>query len=501
MSSSSRKRKASCTRSLATIAHPHAAGIDVGSRFHAVAVSPDVEEAVEVFGCTTPELRAMLQWLLACGVTTVALESTGVYWIPVAQILEAGGLEVILVHPEYAKQGKRKKPHDMADAVWLQQLHAFGLLPASFRPADAICRLRTFSRLRETAVQEAARYIQRMQKALEQMNLQIHKCLTDVTGQTGMQLIRAIVAGERDPEHLARFRNPRVKCSREELIAALTGDYRREHLFALQQALAAYDFFCGQREDCEQQLAALLVEFTPSASPSAPDLSGDPGGTAGLSEEARATQEPTAAPDPSAVPRPTEIARAGTAQPVARPKKARSRSKNESKSIDFYPILLALYGVDVTQLLGIGCLIALTLVAEIGLSVEAWPTEKHFTTWLRLAANVRKSGEKVLSSHTRKRKHRAAWAFILAALSVCKSQTPLGAWYRSLKVKKGAKVAMIALARRIAVDYYRLLKYGPAYVATGRQALTERQAQRRLKHLQLLAAECGYDLLERQPAA
>jgi len=244
-----------------SVKNPHAAGIDVHSRHHVVAVPPGAaEQQVRTFGAYTPDLFDLLAWLRQCGVTTVALESTGVYWIPLFQVLAAAGLEVLLVDPDYTKQAKRAKPHDVADSIWIQMLHAYGLLPASFRPDDTICRLRALWRLRETLIEEAARWTQRMQKALDQMNLHLHQAISDLTGKTGLRILRSIIDGQRDPAVLAALRDRRIKCSHEDLCKALTGDYRVEHVYALKTAVAMYDARQERLRDCDRQLETELQQ-------------------------------------------------------------------------------------------------------------------------------------------------------------------------------------------------------------------------------------------------
>ena len=338
-----------------SVVHPDAAGIDIGSRFHVAAIPEDRDgELVRSFGTFTGDLIRMAEWLREHGVQTVAMESTGVYWIPAFEILEERGFEVILANAREAKNVPGRKT-DIADAQWLQRLHSFGLLRASFRPTQEIATLRAYLRQRERLLDYAASHIQHMQKALMEMNLQLHHVVTDITGKTGMLIIRGILNGERDPKVLAEHRDRRCKATKETIEAALTGHYRAEHLLALRQAVLLYDTYHAQVEACDRAIEAHLAEI-------------------------EKVSTPPSAPLP----------------------KARHRDANRNApSFDVRSALHTITGVDLTQIHGVGSYLALKLIGECGTDMERWPSAKHFTSWLGLAPGCKISGGKVLSARTK----------------------------------------------------------------------------------------------------
>jgi transposase len=459
------------------ITNPFAAGIDVGSTFHAVAIPPHLAaESCRTFGCTTPDLQAMAAWLLSHKITTVALESTGNYWVQPLRILEAAGLQVILVHPAYARQAKRTKYSDLDDSVWLQLMHSYGVLPASFQPPAPFIRVRTFWRYRDRLVAEQGRVLQQMQDALELMNIQLHKVITDLSGVTGLAILRALVAGERDPVHLARYRDRRIQCSPEDLIKALTGDYREEEICILGQRLDRYAFI-------QQQIAALDVQI------------------AALLQALQALCLPPPAAEPPTVPAPADppvTGKPNVAPPTARRK---TRSKQEPSAYDWHARVVALCGVDPTRICGLSVLLVLMLIAELGTDLSAWASAKQFTAWLGLAPDHWVTGGKVIKRQTRRGKPHAAHAFYLAALAVSKSHTPLGEFYRHQKARMGPRKALTATARKIAILYYHLLQYGPAFVEEGQRRLAENAAGRKRRKLHRLAAELGVQIVETPRAA
>jgi transposase len=431
--------------------HARAAGIDVGSTFHVVAVPPDLtSEPVQAFQSFTGDLYRLANWLVEIGVTTVAMESTGVYWIPVFDILEAHGLEVLLVNARHVKTVPGRKT-DVSDAQWLQQLHSYGLLRGSFHPAQAWGALRAYLRHRERLVEYAAGHIQHMQKALMQMNLQLHHVVSDITGVTGMKIIRAMVAGQQDPMELATYRDARCKASEETLREALTGHYRREHVFALRQALELYDSYQERIAACDQEIQATLEA---------------------LQEE-------------------DDISMA--ALPAARYKKR--RQANEPR-FEVRETLFRVLGIDLSQIHGFSAYTALKLVGECGMDMSRWPTAKHFTSWLTLSPGNKISGGKVLSTKTRRSSNRAATIFRLAALNVGKTNTALGAFYRRLAARTGKAKAVTATARKLAVLFYNTLRYGMAYEDPGASYYEARYRQRMLKGLRRRAKAFGYELTE-----
>jgi transposase len=437
------------------IIHSRAAGIDVGATFHVVAVPPELSpEPVQAFQSFTGDLYRLADWLVEIGVTTVAMESTGIYWIPVFDILEAHGLEVLLVNARHVKNVPGRKT-DVSDAQWLQQLHSYGLLRGSFHPAQEWSALRAYLRHRDRLIEYAASHIQHMQKALMQMNLQLHHVVSDITGVTGMTILRAIVAGQHDPAELATYRDARCKASEETIREALTGHYRREHVFALRQALELYDSYQERIEACDQEIEATLVSL----------------------------QDETISME---------------ALPTARYKK--TRQANEPR-FEVREALYRVLGSDLSQIHGFGAYTALKLVGECGMDMSRWPTEKHFTSWLTLSPGNKISGGKVLSTKTRRSANRAAAIFRLSAVNVGKTNTALGAFYRRLAARVGKAKAVTATARKLAVLFYNALRYGMAYEDPGASYYEERYRERVLKGLRRRAKEFGYELTEVGAAA
>lgn len=432
------------------IVHEHAAGIDIGSRFHVVAVPPDASDGpVQSFQAFTTDLDRMADWLVRVGVTTVAMESTGVYWVPVFETLEDRGIEVILANARDAKSVPGRKT-DVNDAQWIQRLHSYGLLRASFRPGREIAALRSYLRLRERHLDYGAAHIQHMQKALTFMNLQLHHVVSDITGVTGMRIVRAIVAGERNPDALAAMRDTRCKSSVETVRSALNGNYQPEHIFALTQALVLYDVYQARVAECDSQIERAL---------------------AGLIQHIATPDAPL--PD------------------------ARHRTKQANAvSFDVRPLLYQLVGVDLTQIHGIGPYLALRLVAECGTDLDRWPTAKHFTSWLTLAPGSKISGGKVLSAHTRKTTNRVTAHLRLAAVAVGRTNTALGAFYRRLAARIGKAKAVTATARKIAIHFYNAMRFGTTYADRGADHYEQHYRDRVVKNLHRRAAEFGFKLQE-----
>lgn len=432
--------------------NPDAAGIDIGSTMHVVAVSEGRDpEPVRTFRSFTCDLHALADWLQEVGITTVAMESTGVYWVPVFEILEARGFEVLLVNARHVKNVPGRKT-DVSDAQWLQQLHEHGLLRGSFRPRDGLVRLRAYLRHRERLVDYAASHIQHMQKALMQMNVQLHHVVTDITGATGMRILRAIVDGERDSSVLAAMRDARCKSSQETIQAALEGSYREEHVFALRQALECYEFHRRKVEECDAEVERTL---------------------AALNKD-----------------RPTPNI------PLPAPRAAKSR--NELR-FDARSALYLLLGSDLTQIHGLGPYTVLRLVAECGDDMRKWPTAKHFTSWLCLAPGNKISGGRLLSSKTKRSANRAAALLRIAAVNVGRTETALGAFYRRLASRVGKAKAVTATARKLAVLFYNALRFGMEYVDPGVEYYEERYRQRVVRSLRRRAHRMGFTLIEATP--
>jgi transposase len=450
MASKKSKKKSTSTPTLLTPINRRAAGVDIGSRFHVVAVPADLDaEPVRSFQSFTGDLYRLADWLVGLGITTVAMESTGIYWVPVFEILEGRGLEVVLVNARDAKNVPGRKT-DVNDAQWIQQLHTYGLLRASFRPGSAIVALRAYLRHRERMLEYAASHVQHMQKALMQMNLQLHHVVSDITGVTGMRILRAIVAGERDAEVLAAFRDVRCKSSVETIREALTGNYQPEHVFALRQAIELYDTYQAKVQDCDAEIERSLREL------------------------------------------PTDAA---AAPPLPPRRRSRSTQKNDP-AFDVRPALHALLGVDLTQINGIGPYSALRIVAECGTDMSRWRTAKHFTSWLTLAPGNKVSGGKVLSSRTRRSTNRAAVLLRLAATSVSRTDTALGAFFRRLAVRAGRAKAVTATARKIAVLFYNTLRHGMAFVDPGADYYEQRYRRRTIDNLRRRADALGFSLVQ-----
>lgn len=435
-----------------TPVHRRAAGVDIGATFHVVAVPADLDaEPVRTFRSFTADLEQLADWLVSLRVTTVAMESTGIYWVPLFEILEARGLEVVLVNARDAKNVPGRKT-DVNDAQWIQQLHTYGLLRASFRPGAEIVALRAYLRHRERLLEYAASHVQHMQKALMQMNLQLHHVVSDITGVTGMKILRAIVAGERNPEVLAAHRDVRCKASVGTIREALTGNYRPEHAFALRQAVELYDAYHAKLRDCDAEIERCLRSL-PQGEVDAP-------------------------------PR----------------KRSRKPQKNEP-NFEAQSILHALLGVDLTQLDGLGPYSVLRIVAECGTDMSRWPTSKHFTSWLTLAPGSKISGGKVLSARTRRSTNRATVLLRLAAVSVSRTSTALGAFFRRIAARAGKAKAVTATARKLAVLFYNTLRYGRAYVDPGVSYYEERYRQRTIASLRRRASALGFTIVETEGSA
>lgn len=448
-----RKQKISLEQGWAAV-NPHAAGIDIGAREHLACVPPDATaQNVRSFGTFTADLEALADWFQQCGVTTVAMEATGVYWIPVFQILEARGLEVILVNARQTKHVAGRKS-DVQDCQWIQRLHTYGLLQGSFRPADRYCVVRTYLRYRDELVSARSTQCQHMQKALQQMNLQLMQVLSDVTGLSGLNIIAAILQGERDPVKLSQLVDRRVRATPTALQKALRGDYRPEHLFVLQQAFALYHTYEENIQLCEQQIVQAMAEL----------------------------------PDQVDVRR----------QPVPARKTGGKPGLDQMAGLNMRACLYQKTGVDLTAIEGIGVLTALVMFTEVGPDLSRFPTEKHFCSWLGLCPDNRISGGQVLSSRTRRVVNRLADALRMAATTLERSPSALGGYYRRMKGRLGAAEAVTATAHKLARIIYRLIKHGEAYVARGLADYEKQFQHRRLRALQKTAKAMGLELVASQ---
>jgi transposase len=426
----------------------NAAAIDIGATAHFVAVPPDrASPSVREFATFTPDLVQLADWLQQCAVDTIVMESTGVYWIPVFELLEQRGFTVLLADARKVKNVSGRKS-DVLDCQWLQQLHTFGLLQGAFRPADEIVVLRSYLRQRAMLIRGAASHIQHMQKALQQMNLLLHHVVSDITGLTGMRIIRAILVGERDPAVLAQHRDPRCKSSVEVIAKSLVGNYRQEHLFALEQAVALYDSYQTQLAACDQRIEQYLASLD------------------------RVTEE---LPPP--------------------PAKPRQKPQGNQPRFAARTYLYQLSGVDLTSIDGIEAGSALALIAEIGTDMRRWPSAKHFVSWLGLCPGTKISGGKVLSSKSKKTASRAAAILRQAAASLHHSQSALGAFYRRMAGRIGKPEAVTATAHKLARLVYSMLKHGTAYVDAGQDYYERQYQQRVVRNLERRANALGFDLV------
>jgi transposase len=428
---------------------PNAAGIDVGSAEIWVSIPPDRdEEPIRRYETFTADLYALADWLKQRGIESVAMESTGVYWIPVFEILERRGLQVVLVNAKYAKNVAGRKT-DWLDCQWLRLLHTFGLLPHSFRPAAAIATLRCYLRHRQMLIDCAAAHIQHMQKALTQMNVQLTNVIDDITGSTGLRIIRAILEGERDPQRLAQMRDYRTKNDEATITRALQGYYEPQHLFALKQALELWDVYQQKRGACDQQIAQYLR---------------------GLESAVDVDVQPA---------------------PPARAQKKRRNSPGFDCRLEAYRIL----GVDLTQIDGISESSALTILSEIGTDMGAWKTEKHFASWLTLCPNNKISGGKILQRRTRKSSNRVHDVLCICAQTLFNSRSALGAFARRMRSRLGPQKAIVATAHKLALLIYRLLRFGKHYVDIGQDAYERQYQQRKLRALARQAKHFGFQLV------
>jgi transposase len=430
--------------------HPNAAGLDIGSEEIVVAVPPDRDpEPVRVFRTFTPDLHALVAWLVACGIDTVAMESTGVFWVPIYELLEAAGIQPYLVNARHVKTVPGRKS-DWNDAQWLQKLHMLGLLQGSFRPDGEIRVLRTLSRHRAELIRHRAPHINHMQQALKLMNIQLSVVIEDIMGTTGQAILRAIVNGERDPVSLARLRHPACHSSEETIAKALTGTWQAELLFVLGQALALFDFYTQQITACDAQIEAHLHTM-----------------------EARVEAE---------IPLP---------QLPATKRNSRSRNQpNFNARAEFARIV----GVDLVAITGLAAASVQTILSEIGTDMSYFPSAKHFCSWLGLAPHNDISGGKVLRSRTLKVVSHANQAFRQAAQAVARSDSVFGAYYRSMRARRGPQQAIVATAHKIARVFYHMLKYREAYRPEQMEAYEQRRRERELKHLQRRANRLGYTL-------
>lgn len=419
---------------------PRAAGIDVGSRSHFVAVPEGAsEQPVREFESFTDDLHRLADWLIACGVTSVVMESTGIYWIPIFEILESAGFEVKLVNARHVKNVPGRKS-DVLDCQWLQQLHTYGLLEGAFRPNEQVCALRAYVRQRMNLVRYASSHVQHMQKALALMNLLLANVVSDITGVTGMRIIKAILNGERDPLVLASMRDHRCKNTVETIARSLNGNFRQEHLFSLKQAIDLYVFYQGQIAECDREILLQLATFDAVSISDTESVNGPP-----------ATLEDA---------------------------------------------LQRMSGVDLTRIDGIDTNSALKIISEIGVDMSRWKSAKHFASWLGLCPGTKVSGGKVLSGKSKQVANRAAAALRMAAFTLLNSKSAIGAYLRRQRSRLGAPKAITATAHKLARLVYTMLKHGTSYVDAGQEYYEKRYRTRVVQNLKRKAHELGFVLVE-----
>lgn len=445
-----------------TVTQRHAAGIDVHAAVHFVSVAvadvpagfvnpdPRLPDGVRKFGTTTPDLQTLAAWLTECGVMTVARESTGVFWIPLYDLLASRGLDVILVDPRQTTHAPGRPKSDVLDCQWIRRLHSYGLLTASFRPCDEIVRWRGFVRQRDMLIRYAAQHVQHLQKTLEEMNVKLTEVVSDIVGQTGMKILQDIVRGVRDPLKLAKHRHDNCKRTEAEIARALQGTWRAEHLFALKQALKLYEFYQKQLRECETQIELCLR---------------------GMEDKSQ-----------------------GAALPASVRKRRRQPEKNEVR-FGARALLFQMAGVDLTAIEGISETTALVLLSEIGTDMSRFRHEKNFVSWLGLCPQHRGSAGKIFQRRTRRGANRAARALRMAAQGCHRAQNALGAFYRRIQARAGGAKAVVATARKIAERVYRLLKYGQEYVRQSEQVYEAAYQARLVKSMAKKAASLGYKLV------
>jgi transposase len=430
------------------VMRPNAAGIDIGATEIFVAVPQDRDvQPIRSFPTFTQDLYRLVDWLKQCRIKTVAMESTGVYWIPLFQILEDKGFEVYLVNARHVKNVPGRKT-DVQDCQWLQFLHSVGLLRASYRPEQEICAVRSLLRHKESLIQMAATHIHHMQKALDQMNLQLHHVINDITGTTGLAIVDAILSGERNPHVLAKLRHVQIKASEEVIVKSLVGDYRKEHLFTLQQSLMAWRSYQKMIGDCEHEIRQLLKDFGPPSGPS-------------QNNDANFQQVP---------------------------------NSKVAAALEFSTELKRVFGVDLTKVPGIAAGIAQTIFAEVGPDFTKFRSASAFASWTALCPDNRISGGKVLSSKTRKVQSRIAKAFRMAAQALSRSQSALGDFYRRMRARLGAPKANTAAAHKLARIVYHLITTGQEYDEGQFLANQIHYQQRQESKLRRKARAFGYTL-------
>ena len=458
----SKKRRKGLSLNDRPIEQATAAGVDIGAREIFVAVHHDPDgEPVRRFGTFTEDLNQMADWLERCGVTTVAMESTGVYWIPLYEILDRRGLKPCVVNARHMKNvpGRRTDWHE---CQWIQFPHSAGLLRAAFRPDDPVCAVRAILRHRQQLVEMGAQHVQHMQKSLTQMNLQIHHVISDITGTTGLAIVDAILAGERDPATLAKLRDRRIKASPETVAKSLLGNWREEHLFTLRQSLEMYRSYQGQIVAADQKIESLLSEFTPRVDPEKKPLPADAKKNHGIAK--------------------------------------RRKKLGHSTSFDLRTEAYKLFGVDVTQIPGLASNVV-PLFGEVGRDLSRWPSADQFVSWLALCPDNDITGGRVMFRGMRKSNNRAGEIFRMAAYSLHHSHTPMGVYFRRVKARHDSPTAITATARKIATIFYTLVSRQVEFDDSLWQAKDTERLQKQQRKLQSQARRLGYQLVPLESSA
>lgn len=429
------------------VVNPHAAGIDAGSEEHWVSVPEDrSDEPVKRFGTFTSDLHALADWLLACGIKTVAIEATGVYWIPLFEILDERGLKPKLI--DSRSIGRRNKKTDVLDCQWIRQLHTYGLLDGAFRPSAELLTLRAFMRQRGMLIDYAADHIRHIQKALDLMNVKLHLVVSDTVGVTGLRMIRAIIAGKRDPQELAEMREANCKNSVATIAKALSGNYRAEHVFSLKQAVGLFDVYQAKIEECDAEIAATLTRF----------------------------------------------AKKGDSSML--PKENKKKRRKNQPYFDARALLYEMTGVDLTAVAGLQASSILNIVSETGTDMGPWNSGKHFSAWLALSPNVRITGGRPIRKKGPViRPNRAAQAFRIAAQTLERAQCALGAFFRRVQYRHGRASAIKATAHKLALTFYSMLKNHTEYKDPGVNYYEERYRERLLNSLKRNATNLGFQLV------
>lgn len=429
------------------IVHPNAAGIDIASQMHYVAVPPDRDEMpVRKFGSFTVDLHEIARWLKFCNIDTVAMESTGIYWVQLYLILEEYGFEVYLVNARHIKNVTGRKS-DVLDCQWILQLHTYGLLNRSFQPESITRELRSYMRQRKNLTESYAAEILHIQKALDQMNIKLHNVIADITGKSGQAIVNSILLGERDSVKLAQLADKRIKATREDMIKSLEGNWRDEHLFELKQAYELYLIFKDKILECDQQIENVLQK-----------LQTDNGSESNDKKEDR---------------------------------KIYSKNRFRFNATDY---LKGIVGVDLTRIFGISELIATEIISETGLDMSKWPTKKHFTSWLNLVPNNRISGGKLLKPKKVKKKNKAGQAFLMAAFALQRSDHWLGEFYRRIKAKNGPAIATKATARKLALIFYEMVKSKTEFTPISVETYNMHFKEKRVKYIINQALKYGLNI-------